>query len=151
MGNRIRNRLYEIRENLDLKQYTIAEMLGVNKRSYSFWETNDRFIPLKDLNTYCNKFNVSMDYVFYLTDKNEKTNHLDAINNVTLGKRIKEVCKENNLTQIELAKLLGTTQSTVSAYINGKITILTPFALQIAKTYNISLDWLCGRCNKKRA
>lgn len=49
---------------------------------------------------------------------------------------------------MELAKLLNTTHSTISAYESGKTTILTVFAYEICKKYNISMDYLIGRINK---
>ena len=45
----------------------------------------------------------------------------------------------------ELAKELGTTQSVIYGYENGKFLILTAFAYQICIKYNVSMDWLCGR------
>ena len=53
--------------------------------------------------------------------------------------------KKNNLTQKELAIFLNTTPSTICAYEKGKTLILTSFAYQICKKYNISMDYLCGR------
>ena len=61
------------------------------------------------------------------------------------GQRLKEFRKSNEITQTELANILNTTQSTISAYESGKTTLLTAFALEIVNKYNISLDWLCGR------
>ena len=40
---------------------------------------------------------------------------------------------------MEIANLLNTTHSTISAYENGKTLILTSFLYQICKTYNISV------------
>lgn len=51
---------------------------------------------------------------------------------------------------MELAKLLNTTHSTISAYESGKTTILTAFAYEICKKYNISMDYLIGRINKRK-
>ena len=135
---------------MDLKQREIAKKIKVNRMSYSYWETGTRFIPLNTLNEYCNIFNVSMDYIFYLSNVNNKNIiKVKSLDKVLIGKRIKEILKENKITQIELANMLNTTQSTISAYINGKTLILTAFAYGICKNYNISLDWLCGRSNKK--
>ena len=64
-----------------------------------------------------------------------------------MGERLKTFRKNNNLTQVELANILHTTHSTISAYESGKTMLLTAFALQIVRDYNISLDWLCGRTN----
>ena len=55
-----------------------------------------------------------------------------------------------NITQEELANILNTTHSTISAYESGKTTILTAFAYQICKRYNISMDYLCGRVKNTR-
>ena len=52
--------------------------------------------------------------------------------------------KKNNLTQKELAIFLNTTPSTICAYEKGKTLILTSFAYQICKKYNISMDYICG-------
>ena len=62
-----------------------------------------------------------------------------------IGMRLKEFRKEKNITQEELASTLNTTHSTISAYESGKTTILTAFAYEICKRYNISMDYLCGR------
>ena len=90
-----------------------------------------------------------MDYVLGLSN----TRHYDVINTdinkSLIGKRLREFRIENNITQTELAKLLNTTHSTISAYESGKTTILTAFAYEICKKYNISMDYLCGRTNAK--
>ena len=54
------------------------------------------------------------------------------------------------ITQEELASTLNTTHSTISAYESGKTTILTAFAYEICKRYNISMDYLCGRVKNTR-
>ena len=140
-----RTKLYEIRETNDLSQMQMAKLLSVSRQNYSFWEIDALFIPLKHLNNFCNIFNVSMDYVFNLTDKNIKTNYITKLDKVEIGKKIKIIMKENNLTQTKLANILNTTQSTISSYINGQTLILTSFAYQIVTKFSVSLDWLCGK------
>ena len=49
----------------------------------------------------------------------------------------------------ELAKVLNTSHSTLSSYEHGNNLIIISFAFEIALKYNISLDWLCNRSNKK--
>lgn len=142
-------RLVETREDFNLKQKDIANILNITQQSYSLWENGTKIIPLKHLNSLCNYYNVSMDYVLGLSN----TRHYDVINtNINkslIGKRLREFRIENNITQTELAKLLNTTHSTISAYESGKTTILTAFAYEICKKYNISMDYLCGRTNAK--
>lgn len=142
-------KLIEIREDFNLKQKDIANILNITQQSYSLWENGTKIIPLKHLNSLCNYYNVSMDYMLGLFN----TRHYDVFNKnldkKIIGKRLKEFRLDNNVTQMELAKLLNTTHSTISAYESGKTTILTAFAYEICKKYNISMDYLCGRTNAK--
>ena len=56
-------KLIEIREDLGLKQKDIANILNITQQSYSLWENGTKIIPLKHLNSLCNYYNVSMDYL----------------------------------------------------------------------------------------
>lgn len=63
-----------------------------------------------------------------------------------LPQRIKELRTREKLTQGEFAKKIGLTPATVSAYENEEHT-KTPslkVLINIANTFNVSLDWLCG-------
>ena len=132
-------KLIEIREDFNLKQKDIASVLGITQQSYSLWENGSKIIPLKHLNNLCNYYNLSMDYVIGYNVINKK------IDKILIGERLRKIRKEKNITQEELANILNTTHSTISAYESGKTTILTAFAYEICKRYNISMDYLCGR------
>ena len=56
-------KLIEIREDLKLKQKDIANILNITQQSYSLWENGTKIITLKHLNSLCNYYNVSMDYL----------------------------------------------------------------------------------------
>ena len=139
--------LFTLREYNDLLQKDIAKILGIHCRTYSSWETGTKIIPLKHLNSLCNYYKVSMDYIFKLSKSKtyNNINYLKELNKKEIGLRIKNVREVNNLTLRDLAGELNTTSSTISAYETGKTLILTAFAYQICKKYNVSLDWLCGR------
>ena len=62
-----------------------------------------------------------------------------------MEKNIKKIRLDNNITQKELATMLHTTQSVISAYEAGKTLILTAFAIQVCLKYHVSLDKLCNR------
>ena len=85
-----------------------------------------------------------MDYVIGITRTSKSTKKYKFSNEI-IGQRLKEFRKSNEITQTELANILNTTQSTISAYESGKTTLLTAFALEIVNKCNIYLDWLCGR------
>ena len=140
----INNRILDIRENAQLSQLEMAEILMTTQSNYSRWESGKELIPLSKLNLLCNYFNVSMDYVMRL-GKNTQPCKKIKLNEKIIGKRLKLIREKNNLFQSDIATLLNTSQSTISAYENGKTLLLISFAYQICKQYNISLDWLCGR------
>ena len=85
-----------------------------------------------------------MDYITRLERNNIETKKIKLAKNL-IGKRIKLLRKELHLTQKDIANLLHTTQSTISAYESGETLIIIAFAYQICKAYNVSLDWLCCR------
>lgn len=140
----INERLIDIRLDADLKQEEMAEILKTTQPNYSRWENGTELIPLKKLNLLCNYFNVSMDYVIGKT-RDADGNGKHDIYLMLIGSRLHTIRKKNHLTQTDLAEILNTSQSTISAYESGKTIILTAFALQIVEKYNVSLDWLCGR------
>lgn len=138
-------KLIELREDSNLKQKDIAKLLNITQQTYSLWENGTKIIPLKHLNSLCNYYNVSMDYVLGLSNVRQYDIINSSIDKKIIGIRLKKFRKEKNITQEELASILNTTHSTISAYESGKTTILTAFAYEICKRYNISMDYLCGR------
>lgn len=140
------NRIKFFRENNELTQKEIAKMLKTSQSNYSRWENSKELIPLEKLNMFCNLFKTNMDYVLGIT-KNNYFNGTHTFNNLIVGRNLKKVRKDNNITQEQLSSFLNTTQSTISAYESGKTDLLTAFAIQIVIKYKISLEWLCGRKN----
>lgn len=138
-------RLFSLREEHELKQQDLANILKVNRVNISNWEKGKEIIPLSKLNIYANYFNVSLNYLVKLSDNKNNSSNIEIIDKKLVGSRLREVRKKNNLTQKELANILNTTQSTISDYENGANLILTSFAYQVCFEYNISMDWLCGR------
>ena len=141
----IRIRIKEIRENNDMSQRSLREVLKVGKSTYSRWEKGEQLITLTRLNEFCNYFHVSMDYALGISKTDFKTKELKELDKKKIGQNLRTIRKENNLTQEELAKLLNTSHSTISAYENGKTLLLTAFAIEICKKYGYSLDWICNK------
>jgi len=139
------DRLKDIREDKDLTQKDIAKILNITQPTYSAFENGTKIIPLKHLNTLCNFYDISMDYIIGLSNNRTINNKIKELDKNVIGKNIKQVRINNNLTLRNLANELSTTHSTINAYELGKTLILTAFAYQICKNYNISMDWLCGR------
>ena len=59
--------------------------------------------------------------------------------------RIKDLREDNDLTQKEIAALLGIDQRVYSNYETGKRTIPLECIMKLADYYNVSIDYLVGR------
>ena len=141
--------LYNLRENKDYSQKKLTPFLNITQQNYSRWETGESLPPLFHLNTLANVLDSSIDYIMELTNTNIPTSKLEKIDPVLVGKRLTEIRMDNKLSMRTLAKILNTSHSTISSYEHGKNLIIISFAYELAKKYNISLDWLCGRSENK--
>lgn len=61
-------RLTDLREDADLKQDTIAKLLGTSQTQYSRWERGEREIPFHHIITLAIYYKVSIDYIAGLTN-----------------------------------------------------------------------------------
>lgn len=61
-----------------------------------------------------------------------------------LGLKIKELRIETELTQGELAKVLGITQDSISLWEKGKRIPDTPYIAKLAEYFDVSADYLLG-------
>ena len=86
-----------------------------------------------------------MDYILGLTNKKIKYKKLNELDKKIIGNNIKKLRSNNNLTLRDLARILNTTSSTISAYETGKTLLLTAFAIEIVQKYHLSIDELCGK------
>lgn len=144
-------KLRELREYNGMTQKDVAELIHVSRSVYAAYENGIRIIPLKHLLELAKFYQISLDYFIGFSNETSAVEIKDdfSLNAMEIGKKIKEVRKDFQLSLRDLAIDLNTTPSTICAYENGKTLLLTAFATQIGKKYNISLDWLCGLSNNK--
>ena len=64
-------RLKELRENNNISQNIIAEILNIKQNTYSQYENGVRQIPISVLIKIAKYYNVSVDYILELTDIEE--------------------------------------------------------------------------------
>ena len=60
------------------------------------------------------------------------------------GRRIAHIRKERGLTQVQLAKKLGITQTLLSEYERGNVRLHADLLVQVAKLLKVSADELLG-------
>ena len=67
-GDDMYQRIRDLREDADLKQREVAEMLNCSQRVYSNYELGQRDIPTDVLIKLSNYYQVSTDYILGLTN-----------------------------------------------------------------------------------
>lgn len=67
-----------------------------------------------------------------------------------IGKRIKKLRKENDLTQEQFGKIFGIAKSTVSLYESGKSNPDDHMKKKIANYFNVSIDYLLGNTDERK-
>lgn len=142
-------RVRTLREDKELTQKMVADIIGVDKSTYAAWERGRDLFPLKRLIQVANFYHVSLDYITSQSDNNLYLSLKKEINPELLKNRIKEVRKEKNYTQVKLAKELNTTHSAISSYENGHLIMPLIFLYQLSCIFQVSMDWLLGRSNQK--
>ncbi len=145
-----KDRLLELREEAELTQKDIAKVLDIYKGLYNQYEREYAIIPTKHLNTLCNYFDISLDYILGFNKLKRYSNYKKDIDNKISGKRLKELRKDNNVTQDKFAKILKTANTTISGYERGARIIATPFLYEICKKYHISADYLLGKVDEPK-
>ncbi len=141
-------RLKDIREESELKQFTVSQLLGVARGTYSLWELELDIIPIKRLIEFCKIFNCSVDYALGFTNiKNYKGNR-SKININLSSKRLKDLRKQKKYTQEYIAKELDINRSLISKYEKGHTIISTTFLIEYVKLFKVSSDYLLGKIDK---
>lgn len=134
--------------NLYTQKY-IGEVLGVSQSTYAGWENNKRIIPLKHLNALSNFYNLSIDYLLGLTDNSKKFVRKVDLDMDIISKNFITIRNDNKLTTRELAEILNVGYSTISSYENKDYMISTHACYDLARNFNISVDWLLDKTDNK--
>lgn len=138
-------RLKDIREDNDINQESMSQILGVPRSTYSMWELGISIIPLKPLCDFADYFNITLDYALGLTNNRSSKNLIKGLDLQILASNMKDIRKQHNLSQENIADILNVTQSCIVKYEKGRVYISTENLYKFAKEFKISLNKLCGK------
>ena len=65
--------------------------------------------------------------------------------------RIRDLREDSDMTQVQISKLLGMSQTGYSKYETGENDIPTGILIALAKIHNTSIDYLLGLTNVREA
>ncbi len=144
-----RKRLQRIRKRREIKVYQIAEVLEIERSAYGHFEKEDSIMPLKHLVAVCDYFNVSLDYVFEFTNKENYNDSIKGLDLEITSKRLKEFRVNKKISQKALAIRTDNKRTNISGYETGDCLISTSFLYTICKIYGLSADYIVGKVNVK--
>lgn len=133
-------KIKNLRIKHNLNQEELAQILEVNRSTYTGWELGTNTIPLRKLFELSNYYKVSIDYITGLNKNNNYIYSSDKINFKIVGKKLKELRKSLGLTQKDIANLLNISVSSYTLYELGKILIPTSYIYKLAKKFECSID-----------
>ena len=136
----IDNNLKDCREDLDMTQTELGEILGVKKATISNWENGYDIIPFSKLIKFCDLYDYSIDYVVGLTRRNKKYNKIGNIDKKEVGKKLKNLRKKLGFTQQKMADECAISREAYSHYEIGMNLVSTITIYTILKKHNISID-----------
>ena len=138
-------RIKNIREDRDIKQYKLAELINVSPKSYNLYENGHRSMPLSVLSKVLNELNLSLDYILELSDTTKYSNMKDMKESI-LAHNLRKYRINLKYTQKEMSSLLNCNQQTLSEYERGNLRIPIEIIKKFSEITNISSDTLTGRC-----
>ena len=138
-------KMVEIRKENNFTQKEMAKYLGFSESSYAMWECNREIVSIRRLMIFCEKFNVSVDYIFGFKVEKLLTKGFDITKQ---GERLKMFRKENKISQDKLADFLKVKRTMISNCETGRSILATIFLYEICNKYKIRADYLLGRIDE---
>jgi len=138
-------KLKDIREDNDISQEEMAKYLNIPRSTYSMWEIGISIIPLLYLCKLSDYFNFSVDYILGLTNNRSSKNLIKGFEIKTLGNNLKEIRLKHELSQENVADILGVKQPCIYKYEKGLICISTSNLYKFSKEFKISMNEICGK------
>lgn len=90
-------KIREIKEEKEIKQRKIADILVVDRSTYAGWEIGKDTIPLRKLFELSNFYKLSIDYITGLKNRNNYNYSSDKIDPVVVGQNLKKFRAKKNI------------------------------------------------------
>ena len=135
------DRIATLRKEKKLTQEELSIQLDVTRQSISKWESGvaipeyDKLLKLSDI------FSCSIDYLLNENMNNKEIN-FNEITPYSVGEKIFSLRKTNNVTQEQLAEVLGVTRQTIYKWEVGLSTPEIYKIIMISDFFSCSLDYL---------
>ena len=146
----VEERARNLRIQYHLTQKEFGAILGISKSYVSDMENGYTGLSIEHINTLCNHYDVSFDYLLGFSDEiEERIIKVEKINLKLLGSHLKEIRKELQYTQDKMSKKLNVSRTLITHYEKGIRTIRTADLKGICEISGYSADWIVGKLRNK--
>ena len=136
----------KLRKEFHASQPQLAKEIGYGKSVISSWELGEQIPSAKAIIILSRYFQVSADYILNVTDDNTMLHRIDDLDvDISIfNKRLKELRISKNLSQDQLAKRTGLTQTSINHWENGKCQPNANAIVALARFFEVTSDYLLG-------
>ena len=141
--NEFQERLQELIMDNNLNRLQLSKILKISSTTINGYFNNNYYPQINIALEMARYFNCSLDYLFGLSDeiKNNNSNTNEFINN------FKFLIEQKNLSIAKCLKQLKMSEYNYYRWKNGQFP-KTNNLIDIAKYFDISIDWLIGNVKK---
>lgn len=140
--------LKTLRKINGLTQQEIANKIDVSRVAYTNWENGKREPELEMIIRLADIFNVSLDFLLgrykFIDENFENTYEM-----IILSKNLKDLRNKNNVSQKDIASLLGISQVAYGRFELGNRIVKKEYLEILADYFDVSIDYLLGRKSER--
>lgn len=141
--------LASLRIEKKLTQKELASLLKVSLSTYKLYEFGTIPMKLEEINTLSNIFHVSFDYLLGFSKNKQLILINKNIDYPYLRFCIRYLRKKERISQKKLAKEFDISAYSISKYERQPKAINLNYLTKMAKKFQISTDYICGKSLKK--
>lgn len=136
-------RFMEIRKYFGLSQSQLAKKINKTPGFISDVETGKSDISKNTINTICSTFMINENWLVKGEgDMFKSGQNVAKVDKENIGLRIKQIRKQERLTQEEFANIIGYSERQVYCVETRKSNTSAAFLKKVSSCFNVSYDWL---------
>ena len=142
---RLAERMQQLRKEKKMTQKDMAEFLGIQTRTYQYYEGGGRQPDLETIVVLADLFGVTVDYIVGHSDERENPVKKKKY---SFQERLKFLRTAQRISQKEMGEYLGISTRAYQYYESGERYPDFEGLLALADYFQVSIDYLVGRSDE---
>lgn len=139
------NNLKKLRNERELSQRALSELLHLNRNNYKNWELGIIMIPLEVADKLSLFYNVRLSYVLGIDTIYNDKNKIKKMDYNKMLKKLNDFKNVHKISYEAVANYIKCAKSTCYNYFKGKTKIPIDRLILLANFCDMDLDKLCGK------